>query len=86
MMDIENKLQKDFRGAELIVKNGEILFQRITGYRDLANEIPNTLETRFASASAGKVFVAVGILQLIERGELHFEDTLGELLDIDLQK
>ncbi|MBO5281562.1 MAG: beta-lactamase family protein [Lachnospiraceae bacterium] len=85
-MDIENKLQKDFRGAELIVKNGEILFQRITGYRDLANEIPNTLETRFASASAGKVFVAVGILQLIERGELHFEDTLGELLDIDLQK
>lgn len=86
MMDIENKLQKDFRGAELIVKNGEILFQRITGYRDLANEIPNTLETRFASASAGKVFVAVGILQLIERGELHFEDTLGELLDIDLQE
>lgn len=44
------------------------------------------MKTRFASASAGKVFVAVGILQLIEIGELHFEDTLGELLDIDLEK
>lgn len=30
--------------------------------------------------------MAVGILQLIEIGELHFEDTLGELLDIDLEK
>ena len=35
-------------------------------------------------ASAGKAFVAVGILQLIEAGKLDFESTLGELLDIDL--
>lgn len=41
---------------------------------------------KFASASAGKVFVAVGILQLIERGKLSFEDTLGAILDIDLHR
>ncbi len=48
--------------------------------------IPNTIETKFASASAGKVFVAVGILQLIEQGKLQFDDTLGTLLDIPLNK
>jgi len=40
------------------------LCESVTGFADFANEIPNTLETKFASASAGKVFVAVGILQL----------------------
>lgn len=86
MLKMEDKLQKDFRGAELIIKNGEILFQRTTGYADLANRIANGPETKFASASAGKVFVAVGILQLIERHKLRFDDTLGGLLDIDLHK
>lgn len=74
----------NFRGNICIVKDGEILYEKATGFADLANEIPNTIETRFASASAGKVFVAVGILQLIEQGKIKFEDTLGKLLDMDL--
>ena len=63
---------------------GETRFESVTGFRNLADELPNTRETKFASASAGKVFVAVGILQLIERGQLSLDDTLGALLDIDL--
>lgn len=84
MFELENELQKSFRGAEMVCRDGKVLFQRVTGYADLANQIPNTAETKFASASAGKVFVAVGILQLIEQGKLCFEDTLGSLLDLDL--
>ena len=42
------------------------------------------METKFGSASAGKVFTAVGILQLIDRGTIKLDDTLGTLLDIDL--
>lgn len=34
----------------------------------------------------GKVFVAVGILQLIEKGALRLEDTLGDVLDIDMHE
>ena len=74
----------NFRGNICIVKDGEILYEKVSGFADLANEILNTIETRFASASAGKVFVAVGILQLIEQGKIKFEDTLGKLLDMDL--
>lgn len=65
---------KEFRGNVYVVQDGRVLYESVTGFADLANEIPNTLETRFASASAGKVFVAVGILQLIEQGKLRFDD------------
>ena len=78
-----NFITEGFRGNVLIIKNSEILCEYSNGYADLANQIPNTTETRFATASAGKAFVAVGILQLIEAGRLNFEDTIGELLNID---
>lgn len=71
-----------FRGA-ILIKDGGESFEYVNGYRDFANELPNTVDTKFASASAGKVFVAVGILQLIEKGVLSFDDTLGGLIDID---
>ena len=82
-MEIKEILSSDFRGNVYVVQDGRVLYKSVTGFADLSNEIPNTLETRFASASAGKVFVAVGILQLIEQGKLRFDDTLGELLDIE---
>lgn len=85
-MDFEGTINEDFRGCIAIVGSGKRLFEKAYGYADLVNQVPNTLETKFATASAGKAFVAVGILQLIEKGVLHFEDTIGELLDFDLNK
>ena len=81
-MDIKEMIDADFRGNIYIVQNGSVLYERENGFADLPNEIPNTIETKFASASAGKVFVAVGILQLIEQGSITFDDTLGMLLDM----
>ncbi|MDE6031229.1 MAG: beta-lactamase family protein [Oscillospiraceae bacterium] len=83
-MEIKEIIDRNFRGNICIVQNNKVLYERTNGFADLSNEIPNTLETKFASASAGKVFVAVGILQLIEREEIKFDDTLGTLLDIEL--
>ena len=70
----------NFRGNIYVVQKGRVICERSSGYADLPNKIPNTLDTRFASASAGKVFVAVGILQLIEQGKIGLDDTLGRLL------
>lgn len=83
-MKRKNLIDSAFRGNVCIVQENQVLFQHTSGFSDLANEIPNTIETKFASASAGKVFTAVAILQLIDQGKLHFEDTLGDILDIDL--
>lgn len=77
-------IDTNFRGNVFIVKGERVLCECSSGFADLANEIPNSIDTKFASASAGKVFVAVGILQLIEQGKLQFDDTLGRLLDINL--
>ncbi len=83
-MDINALLDASFRGNIYIVQNNSVLCERENGFADLPNEIPNTLETKFASASAGKVFVAVAILQLVEQGRIKLDDTLGTLLDIRL--
>ena len=83
-MDINEMMNADFRGNRYVVQNGKVLYEREIGFADLANGIPNTIETKFASASAGKVFVAVGILQLIEAGKIKMDDTLGMLLDMPL--
>ena len=74
-MEIKEILSSDFRGNVYVVQDGRVLYKSVTGFADLSNEIPNTLETRFASASAGKVFVAVGILQLNQRVVLPLSGT-----------
>lgn len=85
-MDLNKVIDRNFRGNIYIVQGENVLFEKENGFADLANEIPNTLETRFASASTGKVFVAVGILQLIERGTIKFDDTLDMLLSMEFQE
>lgn len=85
-MDINKVIDSNFRGNIYIVQNNQVIYERENGSADLPNQIPNTLETKFATASAGKAFVAVGILQLIQRGKISFDDTLGELLDMELHK
>ena len=80
MQDI---IDKNFRGNIFILKDEKVIYNFSNGYADLPNEIPNTFETKFASASAGKVFIAVAILQLIENEKINFDDTIGKFLDIE---
>ncbi len=79
-------IDQGFRGCIQISNNKQIIFAEAYGYSDFPNRIPNTLETKFATASAGKVFVAVSILQLIESGKLRLQDTLGDILPLDWHK
>lgn len=79
----EQYISDDFQGCIFITDHSEVIHSKSYGYADLSNQIPNTRETKFATASAGKVFVAVGILQLIEQGQLKFDDTIGDILPIE---
>lgn len=85
-MDMSDLLDPGFRGCVLVAEKGRTVFQKAFGFADLPNRVPNTTGTKFATASAGKVFVAVGILQLVEKGLLRLDGTLGELLAPDLKK
>lgn len=85
-MDLNEVIDKDFSGCISVKKKGTTIFQKAYGYAHLSDRILNKLDTRFATASAGKVFVAVAVLQLIEQGKLKLTDNIGSLLDFDLKE
>jgi len=69
------------------VKDGEIFFSKGYGYADLENQTPMDVhETLLTTASLGKAFSAVGVLQQYERGaiDLH-EDIRPYITDFQLQ-
>jgi len=84
-LNIENSIENDFSGVVSVRRKNEIIFRKSYGYADINNKINNEIDTKFATASAGKVFVAVGILQLIEKGKLNLNDIIGDILDFDLK-
>jgi len=84
-MEFTNYIGENFNGIISIKRNRKNIYQKAFGYADLPNKVLNEIDTKFATASAGKVFVAVAVLQLIEQGRLFFDSYIGDLLDFDLK-
>lgn len=59
-----------------VVMNGEISYVKYAGYANLADSALIDMQSRFNIASNGKQFTALGILSLIEAGQLSLEDDL----------
>jgi len=72
------------KGGIALIKDETKKIVLAKGYRDLANKIPIDENTSFPTASAGKFFVAVGIMKLIEDEHLNLDSTLGEVVDFPL--
>lgn len=79
------KCKDDFSGVISIKQGGNIVHECAYGYADIPNRRPNRIDTKFVTASAGKVFTAIGILQLIQSGKVSLDHTIGEILDFDLK-
>ena len=71
--------EESFSGVVLLKKGGEHFYSKAVGFANRSHKVPNTLETRFNTASITKVFTAVSVLQLIERKKLSFETTVRDL-------
>lgn len=81
---ISEKVDKSqFSGVVLIKKENEEIFSGAYGYANRTWKVNNRLRTRFRIASISKMFTAVGILQLIEAGELSFDTKAVEYLDLE---
>lgn len=83
---VEQLVPQDFSGAVSVLHQGRPVFQKAYGYADLTNQIQNRIDTRFATASAGKAFVAVGIMNLVQEGQLSMDSVIGDLLSFDLKQ
>ncbi len=85
MMNLQEIIPEDFSGVISVRRQEEIVFEAGFGYADRANLRPNRIDSKFATASAGKAFVAVAVFALIEAGKLSPDSTIGDLLDFDLK-
>jgi CubicO group peptidase (beta-lactamase class C family) len=69
-----------FSGAVLLARNWQPIYQKAFGLANKDFEVPNRIDTRFNIASMNKMFTAVAIAQLVERGELSFDDQLSKYI------
>ncbi|MEI7849297.1 MAG: serine hydrolase [Chloroflexota bacterium] len=56
-----------------VVKDGKVFFSKGYGYADIEKQIPFTENSLLTTASLGKLFTAVGVLQLNQQGRLDLQ-------------
>src|SRR5918998_1835455 len=71
-----------FSVSVLITQGSTRLYARAYGYASRPWHVPNTLDTRFDTASVTKLFTAIATLQLIDRGLLAFDTPVVERLGL----
>lgn len=67
-----------FRGAVIVVKDGQPLLRKGYGMANSEWDIPNTPDTKFRIGSITKQFTAIAILQLAEQGKLKLDDPVSK--------
>ncbi|HMR93477.1 MAG TPA: serine hydrolase domain-containing protein [Chitinophagaceae bacterium] len=69
-------IDKGFNGAILVAKDGQVLYEKYIGYRNLHAKDSLTDTTSFHLASTSKPFTAMALLRLVQEGKLSLEDSL----------
>ncbi len=72
----------DFSGVVLVKKEKNLIYEEAFGYANRSECINNTLQTKFGIASGCKLFTAIGICQLVEKGVITFHTKLKDCLHI----
>lgn len=72
--------RKGFHGVVLVAKGENVLYEKGYGLANFDKKIKHTPNTLFKTESVGKMFTAVSILQLVERGQLRLNQTIKELV------
>lgn len=69
-----------FAGTIAVQRHGRMIYQSAAGLADRSDNVPVTMDTKFRVGSANKMFTAIGILQLVERGRVSLDAPVGEYL------
>jgi len=71
---------KDFDNISfLVAQNGQIIFEKYSGFADKENNILNSADTPLHIASVSKVLTAAAILKLVEAGKIDLDQKLTTL-------
>lgn len=66
-----------FSGTVLVAKDGDVIFSKSYGYKDLNQKSENTLKTKYNLGSIMKNLTKVLVLQQVEDGKLNLDDSLA---------
>ena len=69
----------------IVYKDGEEVFSKFLGLRDVEAGKPVTRQTRFRAASVSKMFTVFSVLQLVEQGKLDLDADASEYLGFELR-
>jgi len=72
----------DFDGVVLVRRDGADLFAGAFGLASRRWEVPNTMDTRFDTASITKLFTSVAVLQQVEAGTLDLDASIHDRVDL----
>ncbi|GMQ60544.1 serine hydrolase [Vallitalea sediminicola] len=72
--------KNDFSGVISIKKQGEIIYEKASGYADRSNRVENNIETKFGIASGTKFFTALSIGKLIEDEKISLETKVFDII------
>lgn len=70
----------EFSGVVLLARYGRPVFEACYGMADRQAGAPIAMATRFSSASVGKMFTAVAVLQLVQAGKLDLDAPIAKYL------
>ena len=71
---------RNFSGAILVVRRGEVVFARAYGISDANHHAPNRLTTRFHIASMSMQFTAAAVLRVIDAGDLSLDEPVSAVI------
>lgn len=69
-----------FSGGVLVAQNGKVLLEKTWGVADRTSNKPITADSQFRMGSMNKMFTAVAALQLVSKGKLSLDGTIGTYL------
>jgi CubicO group peptidase (beta-lactamase class C family) len=74
-------------GLSLAITNRhEVVYAKAYGARQLATNLPNTVETLHGIGSVSKSLTCVAVLQLAEQGKLSLEDPIKHYLEVAVDR
>lgn len=70
----------DFAGSIIVARGSKRVFARSWGLSNVTSRTPMSLDTPMFLASAGKMFTAVAVLQLVDAGKIDLDAPFGKYL------
>jgi D-alanyl-D-alanine carboxypeptidase len=77
---VYREMTEKFSGAALVKRGDKVLLRKAYGLADRDLGIPNTVDTRFRTASVTKMFTAVAVLRLVQDRRIGLDDPIGQWL------